>query len=413
MNAKIINHQSVGIFSLLLIMAGMLVSEALMSIGMMLLTGNAVFNSNNQQIFNSFIQSKVLVLLTGIFLIYLVSGLWSDNYNDWVDRVRMKLPFLFLPFAIGSIPRFSKRQYQALLYVFMLWVVLACVGSLFLYFIDFESFNQYYQEGRVMPTPVQHVRFSLMVAFSTAIGFFLWESDYVWKFHWEKRVILVLTAFLVVYLHVLAVRSGLLALYAMGFYYALYVAIQRRQFSLLIGVAFGVLVAGGMAYRFLPSFQNRINYSLYTLRMFAQQDKIRDLSDARRLGSMHGGWVLLKTAPWWGVGAGDIKDKMEQYLLEYYPELSGLDLMPHNQFLLIGAGMGVLGLLYFLMAMGSCLWYREAWRDPFFTAFFVLIITSFMVEHTLETQLGTAFFMVFTLMGLRYLDGAGLAKTQN
>jgi O-antigen ligase len=402
MKANIVNHQSVGILSLLLIILGMLVSEAMMSIGMILLTANAVFNTHSSLIFKNFFRHKALIALTGLCLLYLISGLWSDNYHDFVDRVRMKLPFLFMPLAILSIPKFDKRIYANLLYVFFICVVTASLVSLFFYVVDFQEFNKIYSEGRVMPTPGQHVRFSLMAAFCVAIGFYLWQEGHVWRYRWETTLIAGLTGFLLLYLHVLAVRSGLLALYAMGLYYALLVAIKGRRFSVLIGVTLGILFAGGLAYRYLPSFQNRFHYTIYTIQMFTRQEAIRDLSDARRLGSIYGGLDLWKNAPWLGVGAGDIKDEMERYLRTHFPELGGLDLMPHNQFLLVGAGMGILGFLYFSGTMLYCLWYRRAWREPLFTSFFILIFTSFLVEHTLETQLGTAFFTVFCMMGLRY-----------
>lgn len=399
-----IDHQFIGVLALVFIMGGMVASEAMMSMGMIGLAASAVFNNQFRSNFRYFLQHKALVALTCVFFIYAVSGLWSENLGWWLDRLRMKLPFLLVPFAMVAIPRLDKRLYLQLLYAFLLWIVLAALYSLLLYALDYAAITYAYREGRVLPTPVQHVRFSLMAAFATAIGAYLWREHFVWRYAWERWLIAGLTVFLAAYLHVLAVRSGLMVLYVMMLYYAGLLVWKRRRFVLAGLLVAAILGAGMLAYRYLPSFHNRINYTLYTLRMFERQEQIGELSDARRMGSLYAGLDLLRQHPLLGTGIGDIRDATDAWLQARYPSLAGLQLMPHNQFLLVGAATGILGLLAFTVCMMYPWLYRGAWRDPLFTAFHLLIFTSFLVEHTIETQLGTAFYILFVLMGLRYFD---------
>jgi hypothetical protein len=281
-----IDHQSVGVICILFIMGGMVASEVMMSMGMIFLAASAVFNLNFRQNMLHFFRHRALLALTLIFAVYFVSGLWSENTVWWLDRVRMKLPFLLMPMAIVSIPRMDRAVYLKLLYTFFIWISLASLHSLALYLADYEAINSAYSEGRVLPTPVQHIRFSLMAAFCVAIGAYLLRERFVWKYAWERRLIQALTLFLIVYLHILAVRSGLLALYAMMLYYAALLVLERRKYLLAGGLAAAMVLAGLLAYQYVPSFQNRINYSLYTLRMFEKQEQISELSDARRIGSL-------------------------------------------------------------------------------------------------------------------------------
>ena len=408
-----IDHQSVGVICILFIMGGMVASEVMMSMGMIFLAASAVFNLNFRQNMLHFFRHRALLALTLIFAVYFVSGLWSENTAWWLDRVRMKLPFLLMPVAIVSIPRMDRTVYLKLLYVFFIWISLASLHSLALYLSDYEAINSAYSEGRVLPTPVQHIRFSLMAAFCVAIGAYLLRERFVWKYAWERRLIQALTLFLIVYLHILAVRSGLLALYAMMLYYAALLVLERRKYLLAGGLAAAMVLAGLLAYQYVPSFQNRINYSLYTLRMFEKQEQISELSDARRIGSLYAAADMMKRHPLTGVGAGDVRDATDVYLQQHYPSLVGLQLMPHNQFLHAGASAGIPGMLIFTLALLWPLLYRRAWRDPLFAAFYVLILSSCMVEHTLETQLGTAFYILFVLMGLRYLDEPNAPRQKN
>lgn len=408
-----IDHQFVGVLCILFIMGGMVASEAMMSMGMIFLAASAVFNLNFPDNMRHFFKHRALVALMLIFVVYFVSGLWSENTAWWLDRVRMKLPFLLMPMAIVSIPRLDRQVYLKLLYAFFIWISLASLHSLALYLADYEAINSAYREGRVLPTPVQHIRFSLMVAFCVAVGAYLLRERFVWKYRWERRLIQIVTIFLIVYLHILAVRSGLLALYAMMLYYAALLVWERKQYLLAGGLAVAMAVAGWLAYQYVPSFQNRINYSLYTFRVFEKQEQISDLSDARRIGSLYAAADMLKSHPLTGVGAGDVRDATDAYLQQHYPSLAGFQLMPHNQFLHAGASAGIPGMLIFTLALLWPLLYRRAWRDPLLTAFYVLMLSSCMVEHTLETQLGTAFFILFALMALRYLDEPHAPRQRN
>lgn len=409
---KHINHQNTGILAILLIMAGLLTSEALMSIGMVLLSANLVFNRRLGPLLKHALAHQGLVALVLIFVLFLISGLWSENLSWWIDRMRMKLPFLMLPLAVVSIPRMGEKIYLRLLMVFFIWISLAAAHSGLLYALDFEAITLAYREGRVLPTPVQHIRFSLMVALSIAIGVYLIRKQFVWKYAWEQRLLRWLTAFLFIYIHILAVRSGLLALYVMMAFYALLLIVEHRQYRNALLLSMAVLVAAGLAYRYVPSFQNKINYTLYSLRMFEKQEQISDLSDARRMGSLYAAVDLMKKYPLTGVGAGDIRDATDEFLQREYPALAGFQLMPHNQFLLVGAALGIPAMLIFL---GCMIWpwrYRHAWRDPLFTAFQLLILSSCMVEHTFETQLGTAIYILFMVLMLRHFDEPNLNQSE-
>ncbi len=399
-----IDHQVPALLGIGLLLIGLLFSRAMMSIGMIVLAVNAVVNRDVAKNFRAFLRRPALLGLTGIFLLYLLSGLNSDNLGYWLERLRMKLPFLFLPFAFLSIPRFPPRLYLGLL-AFFFWLIFVMASySLMRFVVDLEDLTYLYRLGKVMPTPVMHIRFSLMVAFSAAIGWYLYNRGFAFRYPAERFWMLGAALFLVFYLHLLAVRSGLLALYGMALYFFIEEVIRRRRYRVAV---IAVLVFGAsllVSYHFIPTLKNKVDYTLYNIRLFRANSNLEELSDSYRLGSIEAGIQLGNRHFFTGVGIGDLKDESDRYFEAHYPALAGKDLLPHNQYVLVYAAMGIVGLLYFVWATASPLFVSSAHRDPLFVAFHILIFLSFMVEHTIEAQLGTAFYLLFLLMGMSYIE---------
>ncbi len=393
--------QWLALLGLVLLMGGLLFSRAMMSIGIMVLTGQALLHPNLRQHLRRFFREPALWGLTGLFLVYLLSGLNSSDQVYWLDRIRMKLPFLVLPFAFLSIPRFPRRLYYQLLLGFFWLVTLLALHSLFLFLLDMERITFLYREGRVMPTPVFHIRFSLMAVISVAIGWYLHQKKVVLWHPVERPLLLGAVIFLILYIHLLAVRSGLLALYGVLAYFFIREVVFQRKFLLGFLVAAFLALSLWTAFRFIPTLRNKLGYTLYSIELFQRGENIENLSDAQRLGSIFAGWALVREHPLAGVGVGDIRDETERYLSENYPSLQGFGLLPQNQYLFIWAAAGLFGLLWFGFATTAPLLAHRAYVDPLFLSFHIIYFLSFLTDHALETQLGTALYLFFLLMGMR------------
>ena len=105
-----------------------------------------------------------------------------------------------------------------------------------------------------------------------------------------------------------------------------------------------------LAYKMVPSFYNKINYAKYELWMQRQGEAHDQLSDAGRLLSWRIGYDIWQAHPWLGVGPGNLKQEVMAVYAEDYPGVTRKR-MPHNQFLSVAAGSGIVGLLVFLFAL--------------------------------------------------------------
>ncbi|HMO41415.1 MAG TPA: O-antigen ligase family protein [Saprospiraceae bacterium] len=399
---KWITHQNIGMLSVLLVLAGLLCSEAAMSIGMIGLVVNAVFNRQIGSNFRGFLQNRTLLTLTLVFWIVLVSGFWSDNSAWLLNRLQMKLPFLLLPAAIVAIPVMDKRVFCPLLAAFFWAMVGICTYSIALYFLHFESTTEAYKQGHVLYTPVMHIRFSLMVAFCVVIGWYLYQEKFQWRWGWEPQTMLAGALFLFIYLHILAVRTGLVSLYGALIFLLLHFIFRSRRYWL--GAVLALLITGValLSMRWVPTLWNKIGYMRWSLEQIAAGENIADLSDSHRIATIEAGIALGQAHPLTGTGWGDIKDATRTYLQKKYPALAAGGYMPQSQYVLFFAATGWPGLLLFGWATLQPLWHRRGWRHLLIGPLHVMMILSFLVEQTLETQLGTAIYIIFTLLCIRW-----------
>lgn len=400
-----VHHQWLGVACLVAMMVGMMTSsEALISIAFIALVCNAVLNRQLLQLWKQFIRHPALLGIAGIFLVYALSGLYSENTAYFFRRLRTSLPLVLLPFAILSIPRLGRRPYYGLLYLFFLLTLVTCAAVVYNYLTDYAAITALYKKGQVMPTPMRHIRFSLAVALAVAGGFYLYARRFWWRSPAERYLLIGGSLFMIAFLHLLAVRSGLLALYLLAGLALVRLIIIRRQFWLGAGVLVAAAGLAYAAYQYVPTLQNKVNYTRYTIHLLIHGGEVRELSDSQRLGSINAGLSMARAHPWIGVGIGDIREAAEAYYEKSAPGLAGRQLLPHNQYVFVLGATGILGLVYFLMATLYPLLYRRGYQDAFWTAFHLVMLSSFMVEHTLETQFGLTLYLLFALMGIRYID---------
>ena len=225
----------------LAIIVGLLSSRFLMTVGMIVLIANGVFNPAIKSNFRNFLSNKPMIIISGLFILYLLSGIYSENFSFLLERLRIKLPFLFLPFAFCAMPRFSEKKYYGLFYCFFIVVFLSSLGTFIYYLFDLETINDAYKYAKVLPTPINHIRYSLMVCFAIIIGIHLYYKDFYLKYKFEKKLIFVGTLFLIIFIHLLSVRSGLVALYLTLIYLIVRYVFYHKKF--IAGIALIVLIA--------------------------------------------------------------------------------------------------------------------------------------------------------------------------
>lgn len=366
---------------------------------------NADFLSN----INRFIADRSYFIITFVFWVSLFSVFNSKDTSTWWFFTSMKLPFVLFTFALFCLPAFTKEVFQKLILVFVLILFISSFKVLIPFFEEPASLRAIILKGQSIPTPVDHIKYSLFLSFGIIAGILVLFNRTNLIFKGEKIILTLILAYLFIFIHLIAVRSGIIILYVNLAIYFLNLFLSKKRY-LLSGLAALILISlPVVAYLSLPTFRAKVQYSIKDYQM-SSQNKEMAYSDGERLRSYQIGWELFESNPITGVGVGDVfKEYADLYEIKYFTK--NPTYLPHNQFLTMAVSTGVVGLMFFTLSFFFPFAYRGAWTDPFLKALFVLILLSFMVENTIERQYSVGFYLVFLVMGLKQFFAGQSFKT--
>lgn len=401
-------------FAAVLLVVSMPFSPFLLSVGMWCLVAVALWSTYLQQpsgivsllrfSWERFVQNKVLLALSFLFWVPLVSMGWSDDLASWLTRVRIRLPFLILPWAFANLPALRLRQLAAPIYGSLLVMVVLSAGVLVNFGLEPDLILNGLKEGQPVPVPRHHIRFSLiMVVTILSTGWLSLQHDY-WSSRAERRWVVLGVLFLVVTLHILTVRSALVAFYAGLFFTLIRYWWKTRNWKLGLLALSVLLLVPVITVSTVESVRNRIAYMRYDWEQFRSAKGGANYSDAERFVSLEVGIRIWMEQPWLGVGVGDLELENQRMTDRIHPEYSETPKLPHNQFIYILASTGLLGLIISGLAWMYPLFFFKYRKNYLFMSFQVVVFISFLVEYTLETSIGAAFCLFYQLWWIKMAE---------
>lgn len=383
-------------FACLLVIIGMYSSRALMSIGMMLLLALSFIPTNQGASYKDFFKQKHLLLITGYFLLMVITGFWSEDQAFFNQRIQIILPFLILPFAFYRLMPWSQMHFDRLAYAFILLTLGGIFWSLLPYFQNKEFYDISYGYSHLIPTPFEddHIRFSLAVVLSICFS-----VDLISRLNakWLKIVLGVIILFDIIYLHILSAKTGVVVFYLISLLYMIHLIRMPKFRGIGLGMLLMMFGLPILMYMTSTSFRNKVGYVKYSISHMQNETKEANISDEGRLISYDYACQSMKQHFWLGVGLGDVMNEMTTYFNHDFPGVKLKVLLPHNQFLMAGMAAGIFALLY-LIAMMMALFLKIFSSDFLYTCLFVMMFFTMMIEPLFETQYGTCMFLFFFLL---------------
>ncbi len=338
------------IFALLLIMlVSVFFSRILLSVTMIVFVPFAILHQQIRKQVETFFKSPFLWSMSLLFFLPMLSGLWTHNHNEWIEVIKIKLPLLLMPFAFAGSFGFSKKYWQLLAWVFVGIITAATLWSMGHYIVDIKQVQENYLRSQLMVTPMEndHVRFSWVISVSILITTWLWLE----KKKETKRnswLLLIVIAWQIVFLHILAARTGLLSFYLMILIAAAGFIFKKWRSGKGVLLLLALLLLPLIAYFSLPTFQNRVKYFLYDLPYFSKGHYSPAMNDAVRVISLKAGWNVMNEHPFSGVGFGDVLNETKKWYDDNYPEMQEADkILPSSEGLIYGDGSGWPGMMLF------------------------------------------------------------------
>ncbi len=401
----------------LLMASGLSLSRAMMSIGIGLVIAASILHYISSKSQKIIYPSYFGWLVIGVFVLAFISGIYSEDTQRWAELIRIKLPLLLFPILIAQFQQLKTSRVGIVVLVFALALCLVVLLSFGKYFVVSETpfalmATHIKNTGTVeIITKVHHIYFGLFLAFS-AIGCLslYMEKERKETFKYERICFLVLCTLNTISVHLLTSRTGFITLYAGFLFFIIHYLLTKRQY--LTGLIFAALLALSplTAYQLLPSFKERIDFTIWESKEYLVYHKLWDSSMMKRYFTWEITWDIFKAHPMTGIGIGDIRkalltegekrlkninraeDMNEEQLLE----------SPHCQYLENMATQGILGLLC-LVAVIAYPFLKKG--KPIWVYCFIFVIAlSLLTESLLERQWGITFFVLVTSIGGLFSD---------
>ena len=388
------------IFTLLVVMmASVFFSRILLSVSMIVFVVFSFFQQPIYKQVSAFFHSPLLWSMSLLFFLPLLSGFWSSNQKEWMEIIKIKAPLILMPFAFAGSFNLTKKQWQALAFLFIGFTTVATFWSMGHYLLDITGVNENYLRSQLLITPLEndHVRFSWMVAVSILVSAWLWIER---KREHKKNnwLLLILLAWQIIFLHILAARTGLLSFYLMLLIAAIWQIIKKWKSGKGLILLFAVLALPLIAYFTVPTFQNRVKYFLYDLPYFSKGNYSPAMNDAVRIISIKAGWNVLKENPFSGVGFGDVLMETKKWYAANYPEMKEADkILPSSEWLIYGDGAGWLGIIVFGIVMAIPFFILVKKDKWFWIVLNTSVVVSFFFDIGLEVQFGVFLYTFLVL----------------
>ncbi len=483
-----------------------------MSLGMMLLLLNLLLEANFKSYYHSLKSNKAFLLLFAVFLLHLIGMLYSENFSEGLNDIRVKLPLLIVPLGIIAKPISDRKTLNFLLGIFVFSLVITSLINFSLYNHWFG--NREYDDLRGMSLFGSHIRYGILISLAAAISFYL-----AFQFRIYRFLYYLISVWFVFYTFNSGIISGFIALFVAFCAIVFFYLYHWKKWS---AVVFVLLTAGFVAFTFyliLPAAKkfypleelpthtaagnpykhdfNIIGYEngepvfimvceeelheewikvsemdlngsdksgqelkitliryMTSKKLPKDREGFRKLSEKdiqniengiptvrylkpgifgrlatishqienntnpnghsllQRFAFWDASWKIIKKNLWVGVGSGDSNAAFQkQYETDNSRLLEENRLRSHNQFLAIWVSFGVIGLIIFLWMLFHFTKLNFGRNELCAFVFIMVYISSFLIEDTLETQMGvTSFAFFYGLFSLAFPGKSVISK---
>jgi O-antigen ligase len=388
-----IDHYKTNLFTIFtcLWFVGIIAGEkapAILSITMIGQLLSVLLLTHPKKLWCNFIKNKAMAFFSLSFLFLLLSFFYSDNLKYLGERLQIKVPVLLYALIWPSIGALSKKQFKVIFYSLIGVCVISAGAILTNYALHFEEINQLYLQSKIMPGPINHIRYSLLIVFAICVIYYYIKQQYL-EGKTEKKVIMAAALFLILFLHIYSVRSGLLTMYAVIVIGLINLVKATKNFK-QVGFAVGSLVVIIMiSLAISPTMRNKLINTQQDVSVYANQQDPNFNSLATRMVSYKTALEIAKENIWLGCGQGDLSDKNDALFKRDYPSII-TPIIPHNQFIYYLAATGIIGFIVFSFAFTAPIWVNKFYKLELMQFAYAILLVAFQFEAMLETQIGVA-----------------------
>ncbi len=373
--------------SIAVMWTGLFWSRAMLSIGMGLFILSAMASGSIREKWNHFKSNPYLWMMSLLFMVPLISGLWSTDKARWLSILQDKFPLLAIPFCSIVLKEIPKNTLRKLIYYGLTIVIVSMLKTLSLFVTRAADLEKIYLEAKVLSADMgnDHVRYGWVLAVVFAWLLHRWMRSTAYTKPHEKKGLLLFAILIAFFLHLVSSRTGLL-----GSYIAVIMALIFHFRRPVVRNATAMLMMIPLTAWFLiPTFRNRLKFTIWDFQHYTRGGYTEGLSDTPRILSLRAGTAVFSEHPMAGTGFGDLRQSIDIWYGQHAPFMKAYEqLLPSNEALLYAAAAGISGMFVFVLAAILPFFLPTHRRSYLWMTFHAIAVATFLYEIGIETQFG-------------------------
>jgi O-antigen ligase len=367
--------------------------ESVLMILFFILSISLFFTQKKEKLKNKSI--KNVFILSSLFIIYVISSIYSDNNSESLRFLVLSSPILMFPLCFGFFcnNEISTKEISRIKIIYVSSLLLSLVITHLYLWLNVDGIISSWDYRNLFEnyTKVHGTYFSLWISFGILIlinelfalkrsSFFLFLSLIIlaYFFYWQFTIGARLPLFVTLVLCTFFLLKK-----------------TNKKYKLLFIITLTTIVVSIIYLKF-DSIKNKIKVGIPEGKYELKHKEMT--SEDIRAGIYYCSASLIKNSFLFGYGVGDVNDelnncykqkiKSDVYQLLHYNS--------HNQYLQVLLSAGVLGFVFFIFAILSIFKKAIINKDELFLMLNLLIFICFLTENILSRHDGVIFYSYFT-----------------
>lgn len=370
----------------------------------------SVFFTKQRILQKNNVKNSYLLLFVALYVLHIISVVYSENQSSAFFGLEIKLPLLFFPvFSVVMLTVNTQKRLDNLLMAFVFGNLTAILIDFSMAFFGHEQIhisNFFYRDLSYFHHPSY---FALYLAFSLAVLLFRFIPRYNLRESLKGNLLLILSIIFFGFVILLSSRAGIIALLVIPVLKIIQLLSLSKMHRLY---KMGIVLLTILVMILLAATNSRVQKAYQS---FTGTFNIEEIEDQEDLSSAQTRVIIWKSSlelikeNWlFGIGNGDVKQEIHRQSNEILGNENQLKrhYNAHNQYLDTFLAIGITGLIILLVII---LWpgiYAVRKKDYLVLSIVLLIIIHFSFESMINRQAGVIF-LSFFLPVLFYYSNPG------
>jgi O-antigen ligase len=352
-------------------LCGLLWSRALLSVSHLLVVGLVILSVKNVKAF----VRKPLVTWSCIPLLLYLTGLYQDPLNS--NSYDYLLTLLMYPIAGISAEVFLNNERQ-IKFAWLIAIAISLIYPIGYYLTHISEVHIAYGQGQSLPTFMDkdHVRYGIFLNAGLLFLLTIKSSQPILR----NTLIVILSAIIIF----MAVRTAWISLVIVLVGGA---SLKTSSGAFVRKLLLFLVPAFVLAYFFIPTVKQKLNYSIYDSNQFTNSEAIKYSDGTRRMVN-YAAWKAITEDKQIGKGWSAVASVAEASFTKHFPRHQPQFGYPFNQWLFWWIGGGIIGLIGFTVWLLFPVWSGIKTKNLPILIWTVVITASCLIESTLSFQYG-------------------------